>query len=91
MPHLSFGLANTVNKVWDDSPARVIIHDMGRVVTLDRRIRQLCDQAVAAKEPDVLQRVMKELRKALREHNEELELMVAEYPFLLDDLGKPAA
>ena len=63
---------------------------MGRVVTLDRRIRQLCGQAVATRDPDVLRRVMKELRKSLREHSEELELMVGEYPFSLDDLGKSA-
>jgi hypothetical protein len=48
-------------------------------------------QAVAAKEPDAVRAIMKELKKLLREQNEELKRMVAEYPFLLDDLRKPAA
>jgi hypothetical protein len=34
---------------------------------------------------------MNELKNLLHEQNEELKLMVAEYPFLLDDLSKPAA
>jgi len=63
----------------------------GRVVTLETRIRQLSMQAVAAKEPDAVRAIMKELKKLLREQNEELKRMVAEYPFLLDDLRKPAA
>jgi hypothetical protein len=67
-----------------------MIRDMGRVVTLDRRIRQLCDQAVATQEPDALRSIMSELKNLLREQNEELKLMLAEYPFLLDDLNKPA-
>jgi hypothetical protein len=68
-----------------------MIDDMGRVVTLETRIRQLCTQAVAAKEPDALRPIMNELKNLLHEQNEELKLMVAEYPFLLDDLSKPAA
>jgi hypothetical protein len=64
---------------------------MGRVVTLETRIRQLSKQAVAAKEPDAVRAIMKELKKLLREQNGELKRMVAEYPFLLDDLSKPAA
>jgi|HubBroStandDraft_6_1064221.scaffolds.fasta_scaffold134596_2 hypothetical protein len=64
---------------------------MGRVVTLETRIRQLSTQAVAAKEPDAVRAIMKELKKLLREQNAELKRMVAEYPFLLDDLSKPAA
>jgi hypothetical protein len=64
---------------------------MGRVVTLETRIRQLSTQAVAAKEPEAVRAIMKELKKLLREQNEELKLMVAEYPFLLDDLSKPTA
>jgi hypothetical protein len=34
---------------------------------------------------------MDELRDALREHNEDLKRILAEYPFLLDDIVKPAA
>jgi hypothetical protein len=68
-----------------------MINDMGRVVTLETRIRQLSTQAVSAKEPETVRMIMKELKKLLREQNEELKRMVAEYPFLLDDLSKPAA
>jgi hypothetical protein len=72
-------------------PRSCHVDDMGRVVTLERRIRQLSTQAVAAKEPDALRLIMNELKNLLHEQNEELKLMVAEYPFLLDDLSKPAA
>jgi len=68
-----------------------MIDDMGRIVTLERRIQELCIEAVAAKDADELQPIMDELKSSLHEHNEELELMVGEYPFLLDDLSKPAA
>ena len=61
------------------------------MVTLDRRIRQLCAQAVAAKGADELKLILSELRNALHEHNDELKLILAEYPFLLADLVKPAA
>ena len=60
-------------------------------MSLDRRIRDLCSQAVAAKDADALRPIMDELRDALREHNEDLQRILAEYPFLLDDIGKPAA
>jgi hypothetical protein len=63
----------------------------GGVVSLDRRIRELCAQAVAEKDEAVLRSIMAELRAALREHNEDLKLIVADYPFLLADLVKPAA
>ena len=60
-------------------------------MSLDRRIRDLCTQAVAAKDADALRPIMDELRDALREHNEDLQRILAEYPFLLDDIVKPAA
>ena len=65
----------------------VVAHD----VTLERRIRELCSQAVAAKDADTLRPIMGELRDALREHNKELQRILTEYPFLLDDIVKPAA
>ena len=68
-----------------------MIDVMGRVVTLERRIRQLCTQALATQEPEALHCIMNELKNLLHEQNEELQLMVAEYPFSLDDLHKPAA
>jgi hypothetical protein len=34
---------------------------------------------------------MAELRDALREHNEDLLRILADYPYLLDDIVKPAA
>ena len=68
-----------------------MIHDMGHVVTLERRIRELCAQAVAVEDPEALRPIMNELKNSLHEQNQELKLMVGEYPFLLDDLGKPAA
>jgi hypothetical protein len=60
-------------------------------VSLNRRIRDLCSRAVAAKDADALRPIMDELRDALREHNEDLKRILAEYPFLLDDIVKPAA
>ena len=64
---------------------------MAHDVTLERRIRELCSQAVAAKDADTLRPIMGELRDALREHNKELQRILTEYPFLLDDIVKPAA
>ena len=64
---------------------------MGRVVTLDRRIRELCAQAVATQDADKLCPIMCDLKDALHEHNDELKLIIAEYPFLLADLAKRAA
>jgi hypothetical protein len=85
------GWRYTVSRVWESSSPRVIINDMRRVVTLERRIQELCIQAVTATDADALVPIMDELKSSLQEHNEELKLMVAEYPFLLDDLSKPAA
>jgi len=61
------------------------------VVTLDRRIRELCAEAIAMKDADALRPIMHELRDALHQHNDELKHIIAEYPFLLADLVKPAA
>jgi len=60
-------------------------------VTLERRIRELCAQALATQDADALRPLMDELRGALHVHNQELKRAVAEYPFLLDDLTKLAA
>jgi len=68
-----------------------MIDDMGRDVTLERRIQELCTEAVAAEDAEALRPTMDELRNLLQKHNEDLKLMVADYTFLLDDLGKPAA
>jgi len=57
-------------------------------VTLERRIRELCGQAVAARDTDDVQPILSELRQALREHVEQLKGMVAEYPFLPVDIDK---
>jgi len=60
------------------------------VMKHDTRIRELCAQAVASQDPDQVRRILSELREALREHiNDQLRLILAEYPFLLDDLVKP--
>lgn len=57
-------------------------------VTLERRIRELCAQAVAARDTDEVQPILSELREALREHVEQLKRMVAEYPFSPVDIDK---
>jgi hypothetical protein len=69
---------------------REMIRDRG-VFVLERRIRELCAQAVASQDADALRPIKEELRDALHTHNEDLKRAVAEYPFLLDDLTKPAA
>jgi predicted translin family RNA/ssDNA-binding protein len=51
-------------------------------ITLERRIRELCAQAVAARDTDDLQPTLTELRQALREHVEQIKTMLADYPFL---------
>jgi hypothetical protein len=61
------------------------------VFVLERRIRELCAQAVKPQDADTLRCIMRELRDALHEHNEDLKRALAEYPFLLDDLNRPAA
>ena len=57
-------------------------------VTLERRIRELCAQAIAARDTDEFQPVLSELREALRTHTEQLKSMVEEYPFLMVDADK---
>ena len=60
-------------------------------VTLERRIRELCAQAVAARDLNELQPVLSELKSALQTHAERLRSMLTEYPFLPVDVDKPAA
>lgn len=60
-------------------------------VTLERRIRELCAQAVATPNTDELQPILWELRNALHDHAERLKRMVAEYPFSPAEINKPAA
>jgi len=55
-------------------------------VTLERRIRELCAQAVATLDTAELEPILTELRVALRKHVEQIKSLVAEYPF-----AKPAA
>lgn len=57
-------------------------------VTLERRIRELCAQAVTARETDEFQPILSELREALREHAKQLKSMVAEYPFSVVHVDK---
>jgi hypothetical protein len=57
---------------------------------LERRIRELCAQAVATKSGEELRPIMSELRDALHEHSEDLKRILAEYPFLVSDLTKSA-
>jgi hypothetical protein len=57
-------------------------------VTLERRIRELCAQAVAARDTDEFRPILSELREALREHAGRLKNMVAEYPFSAIDIDK---
>jgi hypothetical protein len=68
-------------------PGRVVTLD----VTLEKRIRELCTQAVATREADELQSILSQLQEALHQHSELLTIMLSEYPFLLTDLIKPAA
>lgn len=60
-------------------------------VTLERRIRELCAQAIAARDADELRPILSELNDMLRGHAERLKSLVAEYPFLAVKIDKPAA
>ena len=60
-------------------------------VTLQRRIRELCAQAVAAQDPEQVQSILCELRQALRQHVEQLQTMVIEYPFSPADVDNVAS
>lgn len=57
-------------------------------ITLERRIRELCAEAVAARDTDEVHPILSELREALRQHAEHLKSMVAEYPFSPVDVDK---
>jgi hypothetical protein len=57
-------------------------------VTLERRIRELCAQAVAARDTDEFQPILRELQEALRQHVGRMKSMVAEYPFSQVDPDK---
>jgi hypothetical protein len=50
-------------------------------VTLERRIRELCAQAVKSQDTDELQPILAELRHALREHLEQLRDIAVKHPF----------
>jgi hypothetical protein len=60
------------------------------MVTLGRRIHELCIQAINAKDANDLRPIISELRDTLHEHNDDLRLILAQYPFLLADLAKLA-
>jgi hypothetical protein len=60
-------------------------------VTLERRIRELCAQAVAAQDTRELQPILSELNDSLRKHAERLKNIVAQYPFSPVDTNKPVA
>jgi hypothetical protein len=60
-------------------------------VTLERRVRELCAQAVAARDIAELQPILSELNEVLRGHAQRLKSLVAEYPFLAVKVDKPAA
>jgi hypothetical protein len=56
-------------------------------VATDKRIRELCARAVAAKDPNELERAILELQIALHVHSEKLKLMVRKYPLDQDLLS----
>ena len=60
-------------------------------VTLPRRIRELCAQAIAAPDSEEFQPVLSELRQALRQHVEQIQNMVIEYPFSPADVDNVAS
>ena len=59
-------------------------------VTLQRRIRELCAQAIAARDSEKCQPILSELQQLLRQHMEQLQSMVTEYPFSPVDIAKAA-
>lgn len=57
-------------------------------MTLEGKIRQLCARLIAAENDEAAERILQELRPALREYCERLKLRVAqEYPFHKDDIA----
>lgn len=91
----SMGVDNTVCTVSNTSTFPWHTAIRGRVValdvTLERRIRELCAQAVAAQDADELQSIISELQGALHKHSDLLTIMLSEYPFLVRDLNEHAA
>ena len=57
-------------------------------VTLQRRIRELCAQAIAARDSEEFQPILSELQQLLRQHVARLQSMVVEYPFSPADIEK---
>ena len=58
-------------------------------LTLEDRIRELCSQAVQEDDAQELNRILGELKLALREHTERLRAMLSLYLILPADLVKP--
>jgi hypothetical protein len=56
------------------------------ITTLDRRIRELCFRAAAAQDDAEAQRLLTELRSALRDHAARLKMILARYPVPSDRL-----
>jgi hypothetical protein len=75
------------SRIWHTPTGRYV---MSYDVTLERRIRELCAQAVATKDAAQLQTILTELRDALRQHTEQLKDLVGDYPFA-PDIGKSVA
>jgi hypothetical protein len=59
-------------------------------VTLQRRIRELCAQAVAVRDSEECQPILAELQQLLRQHIQQLQSMVIEYPFSPTDVSEIA-
>lgn len=57
-------------------------------VTLERRIRELCAQAIAARDTSEFQPILSELQEALRSHTRQIKSLVEEYPFLPVNIDK---
>lgn len=59
-------------------------------VTLQRRIRELCAQAIAVRDSEECQPILAELQQLLRQHMQQLQSMVIEYPFSPTDVSQDA-
>jgi hypothetical protein len=53
---------------------------------LEERIRQLCLQALHTQDEEELNRILPQLREALRAHCDHMRVMLADYPLDLDML-----
>jgi hypothetical protein len=60
-------------------------------MTLSQNIRDLCSRATAAEEPEEVEKILTELRAALREHTIRLKMMLARYPVPSDRLVRSGA